>query len=207
MNTMEDYELENTHGSVTKASLTFLLEGTDPRDLAEDGLSITSFADSEAGGVREPPSCQELAIEGERLAKQGEHREAIPLLEAALEAGTDDERLISVLWSLLGNAHFYLGNYKQASLCHTHDLAVSCETGDDKSQAQAYCNLGIAYRKTGGIFANSLICMLDFYSPSSQATCNAQKPATRATSTFARNSKRAAPFPRPATTWVSSTLL
>ena len=158
MNSLEDYELEATHGSVTKASLTFLLEGIDPRDLAEDGLSMSDFpeSDSEAGGVREPPSCQELAIEGERLTKQGEHREAIPLLEAALEAGTEDERLISVLWSLLGNAHFYLGNYKQATACHAHDLAVCCELADEKSQAQAYCNLGIAYRKTGGICRHAI---------------------------------------------------
>ena len=149
---MEDYEPENTHGTATKASLTFLLEDIDPRDLVEDGLSLTDFADSDSdagGGVREAPSCQELAIEGERLAKQGEHSEAIPLLEAALELGTDDERLVSVLWSLLGNAHFYLGNYKQAAACHMHDLAVSRESGDEKSKAQAYCNLGIAYRKTG----------------------------------------------------------
>lgn len=150
---MEDYELEKTHNSVTKASLTFLLEGIDPRDLAEDGLSITDFADSdsEAGGVRETPSCQELAIEGERLTKQGEHSEAIPLLEAALEASTEgeDEQLLSVLWSLLGNAHFYTGDYKRATVCHTHDLAICSETKDKKSQAQAYCNLGIAYRKTG----------------------------------------------------------
>lgn len=153
MSDMEDYELENTHRTATKASLTFLLGDLDPRDLVEDGLSITDFGtdtDSETGGgVRETPSCQDLAIEGERLAKQGEHREAIPLLEAALELGSDDERLVSVLWSLLGNAHFYLGNYKQAATCHTHDLAVSSESADEKSKAQAYCNLGIAYRKTG----------------------------------------------------------
>lgn len=150
MSDVEDFgEVEHARPSVTKASLTFLLEGVDPRDLAGDGISLISFTDSEAGGVREAPTCQELAIEGECLTKQGEHRQAIPLLEAALEQGTDDLQLRSVLWSLLGNAHFYVGDYQKAALCHMHDLAICYELEDERSQAQAYCNMGIAHRKTG----------------------------------------------------------
>lgn len=152
MSDFEDFsEVEQSKPSVTKNSLTFLLEGIDPRDLAADGLSIISYADSEwsTGGVREAPTCQELAIEGECLTKQGNHKEAIPLLESALEMGTDDVQLLSVLWSLLGNAHFYLGDYEKASICHQHDLAICNELGDKRNQAQAYCNLGIANRKTG----------------------------------------------------------
>ena len=152
MSDEEDFAgVEHSKSSVTKNSLTFLLEGIDPRDLAADGLSIISYADSEwsTGGVREDPTCQELAIEGECLTKQGNHREAIPLLESALEMGTDDMQLLSVLWSLLGNAHFYLGDYEKASICHQHDLAICNELGDERNQAQAYCNLGIANRKTG----------------------------------------------------------
>ena len=150
MSDVEDFsEVEHSKTSVTKASLTFLLEGVDPRDLAGDGISLVSFTDSEAGGVREAPTCQELAIEGECLTKQGEHRQAIPLLEAALEKGPEDLQLRSVLWSLLGNAHFYVGDYQKAALCHMHDLAICYELGDERSQAQAYCNMGIAHRKTG----------------------------------------------------------
>lgn len=147
----EDFQVEHSKPSVTKASLTFLLEGIDPRDLAGDGLSLMDFdSDSEGGGgVREAPTCQELAIEGECLTKQGQHREAIPLLESALDLGSDDLQLLSVLWSLLGNAHFYLGDYAKAALCHEHDLAICNELGDERNQAQAYCNLGIANRKTG----------------------------------------------------------
>ena len=147
----DDFQVEYSKPSVTKASLTFLLEGIDPRDLAGDGLSLMDFeSDSEGGGgVREAPTCQELAIEGECLTKQGEHRDAIPLLESALELGSDDLQLVSVLWSLLGNAHFYLGDYTKAALCHEHDLAICSELGDERNQAQAYCNLGIANRKTG----------------------------------------------------------
>ena len=96
-----------------------------------------------------PPSCQDLAIKGEGLSKQGEYCEAIPVLEAALESGTEDLQLSSVLWSLLGNAHFYQGDYETAITCHSHDLAICCETCDEKSKAQAYCNLGIAHRKSG----------------------------------------------------------
>lgn len=146
--------LEQSKPSVTKTSLSFLLDGIDPRDLTADGISLISFtgsyADSEiGGGVRDAPTCQELAIEGERLTKQGDHKLAIPLLESALELGTQDLQLLSVLWSLLGNAHFYLGDFEKAALCHQHDLAICNELGDARNQAQAYCNLGIANRKTG----------------------------------------------------------
>ena len=152
MNAIEDFDkVEQSKYSVTKNSLTFLLDGVDPRDLAADGFSVISYGDSEwsAGGVREAPTCQELAIEGECLTKQGNHKEATLLLESALELGTDDIQLLSVLWSLLGNAHFYLGNYKKASICHQHDLAICNELGDKRNQAQAYYNLGIANCKTG----------------------------------------------------------
>ena len=153
MSDVEDFsEVEHSKQSVTKNSLTFLLEGIDPRDLAADGLSLISFPDSDSelgGGVREAPTCQELAIEGECLTKEGNHKEAVPLLESALELGTEDLQLLSVLWSLLGNAHFYLGDYEKAALCHQHDLAICNELGDERNQAQAYCNLGIANRKTG----------------------------------------------------------
>lgn len=152
MSDLEDFDVEHGRPSVTKTSLTFLLAGIDPRDLAADGLSLMEFADSDSeagGGVREAPTCQELAIEGESLTKQGEHKEAIPLLESALELGSEDPQLLSALWSLLGNAHFYLGHYDKAMLCHEHDLAICSELGDDRNQAQAYCNLGIANRKTG----------------------------------------------------------
>lgn len=152
---MEDYELERTHHSLTKNNLSsFLMEGIDTRNLNDGNFSamVELGVESdmeESGGMREAPTCHELAIEGESLTKQGEHEEAIPVLEAALETGTEDPQLLSVLWSLLGNAHFYQGDYETAAVCHAHDLAICCETGDEKSKAQAYCNLGIANRKSG----------------------------------------------------------
>ena len=138
------------HSKSTLGSLN--LEGINTRDLtANDALSnIVDYSDvEESGGVREAPTPQELAMEGESLTKKGDHKEAIPILEAALESNSDDLSLNSVLWSLLGNAHFYLGNYAKAALCHSHDLAICCEIGEEKSKAQAYCNLGIAHRKSG----------------------------------------------------------
>ena len=160
MSSQEDYEVEQTSHIVTKNSLgSFLLDGIDTKNLNADALSaIIDFDDySDAGGVREAPTCQELAMEGETLTKQGDHREAIPLLESALELGSDDTQLHSVLWSLLGNAHFYLGDHEKAILCHSHDLAICCELQDEKSKAQAYCNLGIAHRKQGTNYANIIL--------------------------------------------------
>lgn len=74
MSDPEDFSgVEHSKSSVTKNSLTFLLEGIDPRDLAADGLSIISYADSEwsTGGVRDEPTCQELAIEGGMFDQAG----------------------------------------------------------------------------------------------------------------------------------------
>ena len=153
--TPEFYEMEQSTSRRTKNSLgNFLMDtSVDPRNIsAVDGLSAIVDFDSDnenSGGVRENPTCEELAMEGESMTKQGEYKEAIPLLETALEMDTDDTQLHSVLWSLLGNAHFYLGEYEKAVMCHSHDLAICCGLQDEKSKAQAYCNLGIAHRKQG----------------------------------------------------------
>lgn len=125
--------------SKTSSSYIHIEEGDDPM---VEVLSV----DSEP---HQGKSCHELAMEGEELSKTGDYSEAIPVLEAALESGPGDLQLTSVLWSLLGNAHFYQGDMDAAISCHSHDLAICCETNDDKSKAQAYCNLGIAHRKSG----------------------------------------------------------
>ena len=150
MNNTEFYEMESVRR--TKSSLgNFHMDSSnvDPRNISADGLSAIVDLEMDCGGVRENPTCEELAMEGENLTKQGEYNEAIPLLEAALSMETDDSQLHSVLWSLLGNAHFYLGEFEKAIQCHSHDLAICCGLQDEKSKAQAYCNLGIAHRKQG----------------------------------------------------------
>lgn len=151
MTSPDYYEMENTRR--TKNTLgNFHMDSVDPRNISADTLSAIVDLELEgegSGGIRENPTCEELAMEGENLTKQGEYKEAIPLLETALGMETDDSQLHSVLWSLLGNAHFYLGEYEKAVLCHSHDLAICCGLQDEKSKAQAYCNLGIAHRKQG----------------------------------------------------------
>ena len=72
-------------------------------------------ANEEALGVREAPDCRQLACEGERLIRKGEFDESIPLLEQGLKLSlmldSADFNLVSVLWSLLGNAHYSLGEF------------------------------------------------------------------------------------------------
>ena len=78
---------------------------TKPAKNAESG--------DEALGVREGPDCRGLAWEGERLIRNGEFEESIPLLKQGLMMSvsleSSDFNLVSVLWSLLGNAHYSLG--------------------------------------------------------------------------------------------------
>lgn len=113
--------------------------------------------DKESGSVRETPTCQELAIEGEAMTKRGKYSEAIPVLESAIGVGTEDYQLLSILWSLLGRCHYNRGCYERASQSHIHDLAITLQSGDDKGQCQAYCNLGIVFRKLGHL-SRAFVC-------------------------------------------------
>ena len=56
-------------------------------------------------------TCLELALEGEKLCKSGKCRDGVAFFEAALQSGTDDFRTLSAIYSQLGNAYFYLGDY------------------------------------------------------------------------------------------------
>ncbi len=157
-----EYSNNTSSSRLPKHSLgNFHMDNIDPRNISADGLSAIVDLDLDSGGIRESPTCEELAMEGENLTKQGEYKEAIPLLEAALDMDSDDSQLHSVLWSLLGNAHFYLGEFEKAVMCHSHDLAICCGLQDEKSKAQAYCNLGIAHRKQG--MMKSIITVLNSY--------------------------------------------
>ena len=113
--------------------------------------------EDELEGVREGPTCQELALEGEAMTKRGEYSEAIPVLESAIAVGTEDYQLLSILWSLLGRCHYNRGCYERASQCHVHDLAITLQSGDAKGQCQAYCNLGIVFRKLGHL-SRAFVC-------------------------------------------------
>ena len=85
----------------------------------------------EALGIRESPDCRELACEGERLIRNGEFEDSIPLLEQGLMMSllleSPDFNLVSVLWSLLGNAHYSLGelDYGDQSTRLKYQLIIS----------------------------------------------------------------------------------
>lgn len=69
--------------------------------------------------------CLELALEGERLCKAGDCRAGVAFFQAAIQAGTDDLRTLSAIYSQLGNAYFYLGDYSKAMQYHKHDLTLA----------------------------------------------------------------------------------
>lgn len=124
---------------------------------AQRATGQSADCDEELGGIRESPTCQELALEGEAMTKRGEYNEAIPVLESAIAVGTEDYQLLSILWSLLGRCHYNRGCYERASQSHIHDLAITLQSGDDKGQCQAYCNLGIVFRKLGHL-SRAFVC-------------------------------------------------
>lgn len=87
-------------------------------------------------------TCMELALEGERLCKSGDCRSGVAFLEAALQASTDDLRTLTAIYSQLGNAYFYLGEYKKAVEYHKHDLTLARTMKDKAGEAKASGNLG-----------------------------------------------------------------
>lgn len=151
--------MEDNKFSVAKLKLSFT------GDVMDANLSAAISADEDSnsefsevgGGVREAPTRQELAIEGECLVRQGEYSEAVPLLERALLLEEANDGLQSALWNLLGKALFALGNFEKSAKCHAHDLAVSLQIADEESQTRAYWNLGAVYREMGDL-KKALIC-------------------------------------------------
>jgi len=67
----------------------------------------------------------ELALEGERLCKCGDFRSGVAFFEASIQAGTDDLKTLSAIYSQLGNAYFFLGDYPKAVNYHKHDLTLA----------------------------------------------------------------------------------
>lgn len=87
-------------------------------------------------------TCLQLALEGEKLCKSGNCRDGVAFFEAALQAGTDDFRTLSAIYSQLGNAYFYMGDYVKAMQYHKHDLTLARTMGDRLGEAKASGNLG-----------------------------------------------------------------
>jgi len=102
-------------------------------------------------------TCLELALEGEKLCKSGKCRDGVAFFEAALQSGTDDFRTLSAIYSQLGNAYFYLGDYVKAMQYHKHDLTLARTMGDRLGEAKASGNLGNTL-KVMGKFEEAVIC-------------------------------------------------
>lgn len=94
-------------------------------------------------------SCLDLALEGERLCKAGDFGTGVAFLEAAVTVGTDDTRVLSAIYSQLGNASFYLGDYSKALEYHQHDLNIAKTSGDLLGEAKASGNLGNTLKMMG----------------------------------------------------------
>lgn len=101
--------------------------------------------------------CLELALEGERLCKAGDCRAGVAFFQAAIQAGTDDLRTLSAIYSQLGNAYFYLGDYSKAMQYHKHDLTLARTMGDKLGEAKSSGNLGNTL-KVMGKFDEAIVC-------------------------------------------------
>lgn len=93
--------------------------------------------------------CLELALEGERLCKSGDFESGIVLFETALESGTTDLRTLSAIYSQLGNAYFYLGDYTKAFQFHQLDLTLTRTLSDQVGEGKASGNLGNTLKMLG----------------------------------------------------------
>ncbi|KAK3581458.1 hypothetical protein CHS0354_031783 [Potamilus streckersoni] len=102
-------------------------------------------------------TCMELALEGERLCKAGDCRTGVQFFEAAVQAGTDDLKTLSAIYSQLGNAYFYLHEYGKALEYHKHDLNLARTLGDRVGEAKASGNLGNTL-KVLGKFDEAIAC-------------------------------------------------
>ncbi|CAH0716695.1 unnamed protein product, partial [Brenthis ino] len=107
--------------------------------------NLSSDAQSCDGGSM----CLELALEGERLCKAGDCRAGVAFFQAAIQAGTDDLRTLSAIYSQLGNAYFYLGDYNKAMQYHKHDLTLARTMNDKLGEAKASGNLGNTLKVMG----------------------------------------------------------
>lgn len=101
--------------------------------------------------------CLELALEGERLCKAGDCKSGVAFFQAAIQAGTDDLRTLSAIYSQLGNAYFYLGDYVKAMQYHKLDLTLARNMGDKLGEAKSSGNLGNTL-KVMGKFDEAMIC-------------------------------------------------
>lgn len=61
-------------------------------------------------------------------------------MKAAIQAGTDDLRTLSAIYSQLGNAYFYLGDYSKAMQYHKLDLTLARSMNDRLGEGEFKSN-------------------------------------------------------------------
>lgn len=100
-----------------------------------------------------------LSIEGERLLKAQDYKGAIEYFEAGLQAAKPNEHpdVLSAVYNQLGNACFYIGNFRKALEYHKKDLEIAQKLGDRNGQAKAYGNLGNTFKSLQN-FDNAIKC-------------------------------------------------
>merc|ERR1711899_535342 len=131
-----------------------IMEGAVTASAASATANTNGDPSSNAG---DNDTCLQLALEGEKLCKGGNCRDGVAFFEAALQAGTDDFRTLSAIYSQLGNAYFYMGDYVRAMQYHKHDLTLARTMGDRLGEAKASGNLGNTL-KVMGKFEEAVIC-------------------------------------------------
>ncbi|KAI1290108.1 G-protein-signaling modulator 2 [Halotydeus destructor] len=99
--------------------------------------------------IGQTSTCLELALEGERLCKTGDFEAGVAFFEAAIKEGTDDMRTLSAIYSQLGNAYFYVGDYNKALNYHQKDLDIAKSMEDQVGEGKASGNLGNTLKMLG----------------------------------------------------------
>uniref|UniRef100_A0A1A9WT79 G-protein-signaling modulator 2 n=1 Tax=Glossina brevipalpis TaxID=37001 RepID=A0A1A9WT79_9MUSC len=128
--------------------------------LSASAENVSSGGSGAGGGdsnSQDGSMCLELALEGERLCKAGDCRAGVAFLQAAIQAGTEDLRTLSAIYSQLGNAYFYLADYPKAMQYHKLDLTLARSMNDKLGEAKSSGNLGNTL-KVMGRFDEAVIC-------------------------------------------------
>ena len=102
-------------------------------------------------------ACSDLALEGERLCREGHWEEGIQKLESATRTGIADSKTLSALYSQLGNAYFYLEDHGKALEYHKQDLTIARAMRDKLGEAKACGNIG-SVLKALGQFDEAIAC-------------------------------------------------
>uniref|UniRef100_A0A5S6R0X2 G-protein-signaling modulator 2 n=2 Tax=Trichuris muris TaxID=70415 RepID=A0A5S6R0X2_TRIMR len=94
-------------------------------------------------------SCADLVREGERRCNTGDLETGISCFEMAITIGTDDVKVLSAIYSQLGNAYFYKKNLNKALEYQRYDLMLARAVSDVDGEASASGNIGCTLKALG----------------------------------------------------------